>query len=89
MQQDHRIVGIHLTDRLQRAVELQAVLTEYGACIKTRLGLHEVEHADSPNGVVLLETVGAPGRIDAMVAALKDIDGLEVQEMRFAHETGQ
>ncbi len=85
MKEDHRIVGVHVTDRLHRAVELQSVLTEYGAFVKTRLGLHEVERANSPNGVILLEAVGAADKVDAMVTALNGIDGVDVQEMRFAH----
>jgi hypothetical protein len=39
---DHLILGIHVTDRVQKAGEVQQLFTEYGCNIKTRLGLHEV-----------------------------------------------
>ena len=39
----HTIVGVHLTDRLTEAVEVQSAFTCYGHQIRTRLGLHEVE----------------------------------------------
>lgn len=86
MKTDHRILGIHLNDRVHHALALQTVLTEYGDAIKTRLGLHDVsETVNAPSGIVLLETAGSPERADALLAALRAVDGLDVQEMRFAH----
>jgi len=52
---DHRIVGIHITDRATHAGEVQQILTKYGKNIRTRLGLHEVEvDSASPNGLILI-----------------------------------
>ena len=36
----HHICGVHITERLEHALQVQQVLTEFGRNIKTRLGLH-------------------------------------------------
>ena len=83
---DHTIIGVHITDRVKHAGEVQQALTEHGCQIKTRIGLHEVD-ADfcSPSGIVLLEAVGPARAIGALVRALTRIDGVEVQKMVFKH----
>ena len=43
MSDQHIILGIHVTDRLKNAVDVQKVFTEYGCNIKTRIGLHDAE----------------------------------------------
>ena len=86
MKADHVILGIHVTDRLRYAGEVQKVFTEYGCNIKTRLGLHEVsENYCAGEGVVPLELVGGPEVRGEMMAKLGAIDGIEVKEMVFAH----
>ena len=45
----HIILGVHITDRLKEAVEVQKLLTVFGRYIKTRLGLHEVDRAEGPS----------------------------------------
>lgn len=52
MKSDHIIVGIHVTDRMKNASEVQKIFTEYGCNIKTRLGMHEV-HGNYCAGVEL------------------------------------
>lgn len=82
----HFVLGVHITDRLKEAVRVQTVLTEYGAHIKTRLGLHEIEPGGgSPQGVVILEVVGADDVCQKLAAKLNAIDGVEVQQMVFRH----
>lgn len=39
---NHTIIGIHVTDRVQHAGEVQQTLTKHGCQIKTRIGLHEI-----------------------------------------------
>ena len=51
----HLILGVHITERLKHVAQVQGLLSEYGGFIKTRLGLHEVEKGNSPNGLLLLE----------------------------------
>jgi hypothetical protein len=86
MKDDHIILGIHITDRLKNAVDVQKVFTEYGCNIKTRVGLHDVS-ADvcSPSGVVLIEFFGSDAEAGAMMAKLNGVDGVHVQKMVFGH----
>jgi hypothetical protein len=87
MKPDHVVLGIHVTDRLRKAGEVQKVFTEYGCNIKTRLGLHEVaENYCAGEGVVLLEVIGGPEIRRDMAAKLNAIEGIEVKEMVFSHE---
>jgi len=86
MKTDHVILGVHVTDRMHHAGELQRVLTEFGANIKTRLGLHEMaEDRPSSMGLVLLEVVGDGPVLARMKTQLGAIKGLEVKEMVFTH----
>ena len=84
--QDHVIVGIHVHDRHGKVPGVQGVLTEYGCSIKTRVGLHEVrDDFCSPAGIILLETAGPRDQVEAMVARLQELDGVDVQTMVFTH----
>jgi hypothetical protein len=82
----HVIFGIHISDRGHHAVGVQAVLTEFGENIKTRLGLHELhEGSSSPNGLLLIEFVGDDARAKIFSGRLGAIDGVEVKQMVFDH----
>jgi hypothetical protein len=81
----HILVGVHITDRLKKAVEVQKLFTEYGCNIKTRLGLHEVENVCSPNGIVILEMYGDDTVCFELADKLAAIEGIEVQKMIFDH----
>jgi len=81
----HILVGVHVTDRLKKAVEVQKLFTEYGCNIKTRLGLHEVENVCSPNGIVILEMYGDDTVCFELADKLAAIEGIEVQKMIFDH----
>jgi hypothetical protein len=87
MKEDHVILGIHITNRLRNAGEVQKVFTEYGCNIKTRLGLHEVaDNYCAGEGVVLLEIIGGREIREGMMGKLKSIEGIEVKELVFTHE---
>jgi len=82
----HHILGVHITNRMKDAAAAQAIFTQYGCNIKTRLGLHDVSgEYCAPNGVVLLELVGDEGTCQEMAAKLGAIDGVEVKCMEFEH----
>ena len=84
--QKHVIVGIHITDRIHHVDSVQHLLTEYGCSIRTRLGLHEAsEDFCSPNGLLLLELVGADKSTAEMLDKLNQIEGVEAQQMVFDH----
>jgi hypothetical protein len=83
---DHIILGIHVTNRLKNAVDVQKVFTEYGCNIKTRVGLHDVDaNACSPSGVVLIEFFGSDDEATGMMAKLNEVEGVQVQKMFFGH----
>lgn len=87
MTEKHLIVGVHISDRARNAGGVQAVFTEFGCNIRTRVGLHDTDGTMcSPSGVVLLDVIGAQSECDAMVARLGAIEGVEVQKMVFTHE---
>jgi hypothetical protein len=82
----HIIFGVHITDRIHHAGEVQALLTEYGCNIKTRLGLHEVsETACSPNGLLILEMFGDEARCEELAHKLTTKHNVEVKKMVFEH----
>ena len=84
--QDHMIVAIHVTDRVRQAGKVQAVLTQYGGNIKTRIGLHEpMPGGTSPNGIILLEMVGEANIAPDVIAALSKVRGVEAKSIVFAH----
>jgi hypothetical protein len=85
MYEKHVIFGVHITERLKKAPQVQAYLTEYGNCIKTRLGLHELEKGDSPNGLLVLEMAGDEKRINEFAKKVGQIEGVELQKMIFDH----
>jgi hypothetical protein len=82
----HIVLGVHITDRLKEAVEVQRLLTAYGAHIKTRLGLHEVqEKSAGPNGLLLLELVGGDKPAKELAKKLGKLAGVEVKSFTFEH----
>jgi len=82
----HSIVGVHITERVRHAGEVQAIFTKFGCSIRTRLGLHEADAGRcSPNGLIVLEMADEDAVIADMVAELNAIDGVEVQQMVFDH----
>jgi hypothetical protein len=81
----HLILGVHITDRLIHAVEIQDILTKFGGIIRTRLGLHEVESGSSPNGVLILECTGNEAKFDDLAASLDKVEGVEIKKMVFDH----
>jgi hypothetical protein len=86
MKEAHVILGIHITDRLSEAVEVQKHLTAHGKFIKTRLGLHEVgDEAAGVNGVLILEMVGGEAKADALAGELNAIEGVEAKKLTFEH----
>jgi hypothetical protein len=83
---DHVVFGIHVTDRVKHARDLQKVFTEFGCHIKTRLGLHEVsEKTCGPNGLIILEVCGKAKVLGKMEKAVAGVDGVQIQKMVFGH----
>lgn len=80
----HLIVGVHVTDRVKEVPRIQALLTEYGCNIRTRLGLHDAGDTHcSPGGLIVLELVGSPARCGQLARKLAAVKGVEVKKMAF------
>lgn len=83
----HIILGVHITERVKQAGEVQKIFTEFGCQIRTRLGLHEADKkVCSPNGLILLDMVDDDVKVAEMKSRLAGVDGVEVQSMVFDHD---
>jgi hypothetical protein len=82
----HVIFAVHITNRLKHVADVQAVLTEFGCTIKTRLGLHETSKEQcSPNGLLILELLDDPSAVAAFESKLQAIEGVELKKVVFDH----
>ena len=82
----HIVVGVHITERVKHAGEIQKIFTEFGCQIRTRLGLHEADKkVCSPNGMIVLDMVDDAAQVAALKKKLLAVDGVEVQSMIFDH----
>lgn len=78
------VLGISVTDRVKEANQVQEVLTEFGCCIKTRVGLHEASETEcSPSGLILLEIITQGDNCAQMEQRLRAIPGVNIQKMVF------
>ncbi len=78
----HIIVGVHIVDRERHAPIVQEIFTQFGAQIRTRLGLHD--DVCPTNGLILLEMADTPESCE-MIAAVESIEGVDVAQMVFEH----
>ncbi len=86
MQNEIRILGVHIKNRTHEAVKIQDILTKYGCSIKTRLGLHEVtEDHCSTQGIIILELTGDTQECIKLENELHALDGVEVKKMLFEY----
>ena len=80
------ILGIKTDNRLESAICIQRVLTEFGCFVRTRLGLHEIsENHCSKYGLIILEILNDEKAI-LIENKLLDIEGIETQRMIFSFE---
>jgi hypothetical protein len=86
MSDSHKILAVHITDRMKDAAAVQKVFTEFGCNIRTRVGLHDVTgDVCAPGGVVILELVGPTTITGEIAGHLSAITGVEVQQVEFTH----
>jgi hypothetical protein len=77
------ILGIQLSNRVETAKEVQNILTEYGCCIKTRLGLHHTPKDGCANyGLILIE-LPEDNQCDELAEKLSAVSGAIVKSMVF------
>jgi len=80
----HVLVGVHVDDRMNEAGAVQALFSEYGCSIRTRVGFHEVNDAYcASTGVIVLDTFGDEAPVDEMVEKLNAITGIEARKIVF------
>ncbi len=79
------IMGIQLQERIEDAVKVQELLSQYGCHISTRLGLHSSPpNTCSPVGLILLEFVnGAENAAADLEKELSEINDVQVKKMAF------
>ena len=79
-----RILGVMINDPAKGADKIQSILTKYGCCIRTRLGMHDMdEEYASETGLMLLELIGDMQECLRLENELLSIHGVEVQKMIF------
>lgn len=79
-----KIIGILIRDRVKEAGRTQEVLSKHAALINSRLGFHEVsDEVCSRVGVIVLQLSGETHQWKSLESDLKNIGGIEVQDMAF------
>jgi hypothetical protein len=78
----HTIFGVHITQRVDNAPAVQAILTKYGCNIRTRLGIHDADGTScSPSGLLIVDAFGA--ETEDFYGELSGLKGVDVQRMDF------
>lgn len=78
------ILGILIPNREQAARQVQAILTENGCAINTRLGLHESgTDLCSPSGLIILELTGEKQDQEKLEKDLDGLEGVHLRKMEF------
>ena len=76
------IIGIKLPDKINNAVDFQAILTKFNCIIKMRIGINNTSVFCSSSGIVLLQIEDTHQAIE-LEKELLDISGIELQRMIF------
>lgn len=78
-----KIVGIKIGDRIEDAQKVQNLLTEYGAVIKTRLGIRG-EELETDKGIIIIEIDERNSeKSNELENKLDQLDSIETREMEF------
>jgi hypothetical protein len=78
------ILGIHVSDRINEANQVQSILTKFGCSIKTRLGLHDVrDDYCSASGMIILELTGDTSECQKLENELLKLENVQVKKMIF------
>lgn len=74
--EDFQLMLIKVNQRVQKATEVQSLLTEYGCLIKMRLGLHEAGDQCSNQGLIILQLTGGQDERQEFERRLGEIKGV-------------
>lgn len=73
----YTIMALKINQRVQKAVDVQNLLTKYGCVIKVRLGLHEATgDACSNEGLILLQLSEDTEEVRRFQQELSKIEGV-------------
>lgn len=76
----YNIMAIIIEHRMQKALNVQEVLTKHGCSIKMRLGLHEAgDDFCSDEGLVILQVCGEDENIKALEDDLNSMEGVKAK----------
>ncbi len=79
-----RILGVMINEPSKDASLIQNILSKYGCCIRTRLGLHDIDEGYATDtGLMLLELTGDLQECQRLENELLALDGIEIQKMVF------
>ena len=79
-----RILGVMINEPTKDASLIQNILSKYGCCIRTRLGLHDIDEGYATDtGLMLLELTGDLQECQRLENELLALDGIEIQKMVF------
>jgi hypothetical protein len=76
---DFEVMLIKVDQRVQKAVEVQSLLTKYGCNIKMRLGLHEAGDACSNQGLIILQITGDAQELKNFEKELNGVEGVKAK----------
>jgi len=78
------ILGVLVNEREKLAITLQDIFSKYGCCIKTRLGLNELDIPDTGSaGLIILELMGDREECLRLENEILTLDGVKVRKMTF------
>ena len=78
-----KVIFILIGHRVEEAVKVQSVLSEFGDVIKTRLGINrELSQNDRASGFIFLELCGDDERGDRLCQALNQIPDVKAECLR-------
>jgi len=79
------ILALYLAKRSQSAAKVQAILTEYGCHIKTRIGFHHTaEDSCAEDGIIILQIAGGRELSDELLRKLIALEGIQAKYVDFA-----
>ena len=75
----HLFLMVRIQDRDSSALSVQKVLTQYGCCVRMRLGLHDEEpdNTCTPSGVLILQLNCDKAQAENISTELNAISGVK------------
>jgi len=84
-----KVVFILIGRRVEEAVKVQSVLSEFGDIIKTRLGINrEMSRENDASGFIFLELFGEDRRFDELCQALNKIPDVKAECLNIEFSRG-